>query len=53
MTKERQPEFAAQVVRCLEEGVDTPALHAAASCAIELSGVMGSGIGCSPSPKRS
>ena len=34
-------ELAAQVVRSLEEGVDTPALHAAASCAIELTGVMG------------
>ena len=41
MIQERQPEFAAQVVRSLEEGVDTPALHAAASCAIELTGVMG------------
>ena len=26
MIQERQPEFAAQVVRSLEEGVDTPAL---------------------------
>ena len=41
MIQERQPEFAAQVVRSLEGGVDTPALHAAASCAIELTGVMG------------
>ena len=38
MIQERQPEFAAQVVRSLEEGVDTPALNAAA---IELTGVMG------------
>ena len=37
----RQPEFAAQVVWSLEEGVDTFALHAAARCAIELTGVMG------------
>ena len=41
MIQERQPELAAQVVRSLEEGVDTPALHAAASCAIEPTGVMG------------
>ena len=41
MIQERQPELAAQVELSLEEGVDTPALHAAASCAIELIGVMG------------
>ena len=41
MIQERQPELAAQVVRSLVEGVDTLALHAAASCAIELTGVMG------------